>query len=170
LDAGTSGLMIVAKDAEAFERLQEQMSAREVSRTYFALVEGVFDTDTATIDAPIARSAKQRKKMAVVAGGKEAVTHLTVLERHKETSLLEVKPHTGRTHQIRVHLTAAGHPVVGDPVYGKTRALAGRLGLDRPFLHAARLSFAHPMTATRIDLDDPLPPELEEALRRARAV
>jgi 23S rRNA pseudouridine1911/1915/1917 synthase len=168
LDAGTSGLMIVAKEEEAFARLTEQMGAREVSRTYLALVEGTMDTDTATIDAPIGRSPKQRKKMAVVAGGKPAVTNLRVLDRYPETTYLEVSPHTGRTHQIRVHLSAAGHPVTGDPVYGASRKLAASLGLARPFLHAARLSFIHPITTARIELEDPLPEDLRAALEIAR--
>jgi len=169
LDAGTSGLMIVARSEEAFAVLATAMAAREISRTYLALVEGQPDTDTLTIDAPIGRSPRHRKKMAVVAGGKEALTRVTVLERHPRTALVEAKPHTGRTHQIRVHLAAAGHPVVGDAVYGRDRKLAGALGLERPFLHAARLSFSHPMTGAVIELEDPLPADLDAVLARARA-
>ena len=168
LDAGTSGLMVVARTEESYERLVEQMQAREVSRTYLTLVEGRPDTDTMTIDAPIGRSTQHRKKMAVVAGGKDAVTEATVLERHVRTSLVEARPVTGRTHQIRVHLSTAGFPVVGDPVYGKSRALARELGLDRPFLHAARLRFAHPITGAPVDIEDPLPADLRAALDRAR--
>ena len=168
LDAGTSGLMIVAKDEPTHAALTEALAARAITRTYLALVEGIPDTDTATIDAPIGRSTRDRKKMAVVAGGRHAVTEIKVLERHADTSLLEVRPVTGRTHQIRVHLKAAGHPVVGDGVYGKNRKLAAALGLDRPFLHAARLSFEHPSTGARIELEDPLPPDLTAALEAAR--
>lgn len=169
LDVGTSGLMVIAKSEEAHGLLVEAMSERRIERTYLALIEGGLDTDTATVDAPIGRSARHRKKMAIVAGGKPAVTRFTVLERHRDTSLVEAKPETGRTHQIRVHLQAAGHPVVGDPVYGKDRKLARALGLRRPFLHATRLSFRHPITGEQLDLTEPLPAELIEALARARA-
>ncbi|MGZ4208062.1 MAG: RluA family pseudouridine synthase [Actinomycetota bacterium] len=169
LDAGTSGLMIVAKTEDAHRLLVEAMGARRVKRTYLALVEGVLATDTATIDAPVGRSARNRKKMAVVAGGRPSVTETTVLERHNDTSLLEVRPVTGRTHQIRVHLAAAGHPVAGDRVYGKDRRLGAALGLDRPFLHAFRLSFEQPVTGARIELEDPLPSDLVAALDAARA-
>jgi 23S rRNA pseudouridine1911/1915/1917 synthase len=169
LDAGTSGLMIVARSDEAYETLVAAMSAREISRTYLALVEGQPKTDTITIDAPIGRSPKNRQKMAVVAGGKDARTEITVMERHAATSLVEARPYTGRTHQIRVHLAVAEHPVVGDPVYGKDRKLARALGLDRPFLHASRLSFAHPATGEPLAFDDPMPPELDAVLARARA-
>jgi 23S rRNA pseudouridine1911/1915/1917 synthase len=168
LDAGTSGLMLVAKSEEMHARLVEMMSAREVERTYLALVEGKPSSPSGTIDAPVGRSRRQRKKMAVVAGGREAVTTFRVLSSGAETSLLEVKPRTGRTHQIRVHLAEIGHPVVGDPVYGADRKLARRLGLDRPFLHAARLAFTHPATGERVDLEDPLPPDLASALEISR--
>jgi len=169
LDAGTSGLMIVAKDAEAHARLVKAMKARAVTRIYLALVEGRPDTDTMTIDAPIGRSTRQRKKMTVAGGGRPALTNVTVMERLPTTALLEVRPHTGRTHQIRVHLAAAGHPIAGDPVYGGARALAAALGLQRPFLHAARLSFVHPMTEQPMELEEPLPSDLVAALERARA-
>jgi len=170
LDAGTSGLMIVAKTADAHDALVAAMSERRVSRAYLALVEGVFETDTATVDAPIGRSPRHRKKMAVVTGGKPAVTETTTLERHRKTSFLEARPVTGRTHQIRVHLLAAGHPVVGDRVYGKDRKLAASLSLERPFLHAARLAFDHPISGARIELTAPLPPDLDAALVLARAL
>jgi 23S rRNA pseudouridine1911/1915/1917 synthase len=167
LDAGTSGLMIVAKSEEVHARLTEMMAAREVERTYLALVEGVPASPSGTIDAPIGRSRKHRKKMAVIAEGRDAVTTYHVLEAHAETALLEVKPQTGRTHQIRVHLAEIGHAVVGDVVYGRDRKLARRLGLDRPFLHAARLAFTHPQTGVRVELEDPLPADLIEALKAA---
>jgi 23S rRNA pseudouridine1911/1915/1917 synthase len=169
LDAGTSGLMIVAKDEATHAALTEALAARAVTRVYTALVEGNPDSDTATIDAPIGRSARNRKKMGVVAGGRDSITEITVLERHRDTALVEARPITGRTHQIRVHLAAAEHPVAGDRVYGRDRELAAALGLDRPFLHAARLSFEHPSTGARIELEDPLPPDLVEALELARA-
>ena len=169
LDAGTSGLMIVAKQESAHAALVAAMAERRVSRAYLTLVEGIFEADSATIDAPIGRSLRHRKKMAVVSGGKPAVTETTTLERLARTSLIEARPITGRTHQIRVHLAAAEHPVVGDRVYGKNRKLAAELSLERPFLHAARLSFSHPLTGESIELTDPLPPDLEAALARARA-
>jgi 23S rRNA pseudouridine1911/1915/1917 synthase len=168
LDAGTSGLMIVAKDEVTHAALTEALAARAITRIYLALVDGVPDTDTTTIDAPIGRSSRDRKKMAVVAGGRPAVTEITVLEMLPDTALVEARPLTGRTHQIRVHLKAAGHPVVGDRVYGRNQKLAAALGLERPFLHAARLSFEHPSTGARIELDDPLPPDLQVALAAAR--
>ena len=168
LDAGTSGLMIVAKDEATHAALTEALAAHAVTRTYLALVEGVPDTDSATVDAPIGRSPRDRKKMAVVAGGRPAVTEIRVLEKLPDTALVEARPITGRTHQIRVHLKAAGHPVAGDRVYGGDRKLAAALGLERPFLHAARLSFEHPSTGARIELDDPLPADLHAALEAAR--
>jgi 23S rRNA pseudouridine1911/1915/1917 synthase len=169
LDAGTSGLMIVAKEEHAYARLAEMMANHEVSRTYLALVESVPATTTGTIDAPIGRSAQHRKKMAVVAGGREAITDFRIVESFGEVSLLEVSPRTGRTHQIRVHLAAAGHPVVGDTVYGKNRKLARRLELERPFLHAAALRFTHPATGEILALEEPLPDDLQAALRSLRA-
>lgn len=168
LDAGTSGLMIVAKDAEAYRRLVSMMAGHEVARTYLALVEGTPKAPAATIDAPVGRSSRHRKKMAVVAGGRAAVTTYRTLESHRAATLLEVTPRTGRTHQIRVHLAAAGAPVVGDRVYGRDRKLAARLGLARPFLHAARLAFTHPITGAPLDLEQPLPEDLEAALRIVR--
>ncbi|HEV2686779.1 MAG TPA: RluA family pseudouridine synthase, partial [Actinomycetota bacterium] len=168
LDAGTSGLMIVAKDEEAHAALTGALAAREVTRIYLALVEGTPDTDTMTIDAPIGRSPHDRKKMAVVAGGRPAVTEIKVLERFSDTALVEARPITGRTHQIRVHLKAAGHAVAGDRVYGRNGTLAAALGLERPFLHAARLSFEHPSTGARIELEDPIPADLQAALEAAR--
>ncbi len=143
------------------------LADREISRTYPALVEGS-PPPAATIDAPIGRSPRHRKKMAVVAGGRDAVTELRRLETLAETALVEARPKTGRTHQIRVHLAGAGYPVVGDRVYGRDRKLAARLGLDRPFLHASGLSFRHPMTGEQIALEEPLPADLLEALERAR--
>ena len=168
LDAGTSGLMIVAKDPAVHERLVDMLAAREVTRVYLALVDGAPGTDTGTIDAPIGRSQRDRKRMAVVDGGRDAVTDFRVLQRFRDTTLLEVRPRTGRTHQIRVHLAAAGHPVVGDSVYGRNRKRAARLGLTRPFLHAASLRFEHPIRSEVIEIDDPLPDDLSAALVRAK--
>jgi 23S rRNA pseudouridine1911/1915/1917 synthase len=167
LDAGTSGLMIVATDDEAYTALQRMMAAHEIDRTYLTLVEGS-PSASGEIDAPLGRSPRHRKKIAVVAGGREARTSYRRVEAFREAALLEVTPQTGRTHQIRVHLSAAGHPVVGDTVYGRDRKLAARLGLARPFLHSARLGFDHPITGDRVALEEPLPPDLEEALARLR--
>jgi 23S rRNA pseudouridine1911/1915/1917 synthase len=168
LDAGTSGLMIVAKDERALAELRRMMAAREVTRTYLALVEGRPHA-AATIDAPVGRSQRHRKKMAVVAEGREAVTAYRRLEAFRGAALLEVKPRTGRTHQIRVHLATTGHAVVGDRVYGRDRRLAVELGLNRPFLHAAELAFRHPMTGAPMNFSEPLPDDLESALDRLRA-
>jgi 23S rRNA pseudouridine1911/1915/1917 synthase len=168
LDAGTSGLMIVAKHGDAHRRLVEMMAAREVRRTYLALVEGAPAIPTGTIDAPVGRSPRHRRKMAVVASGRAALTRYRTLERFADCTLMEVAPETGRTHQIRVHLAAAGMPVAGDRVYGRTGRLTLRLGLERPFLHAARLELEHPMTGEPLRLEDPLPEDLSAALARAR--
>ena len=167
LDAGTSGLMIVALEERALERLRDMMAEREVSRTYLALVEGM-PPASATIDAPIGRSPRHRKKMAVIAGGREAVTDVRRVESHAKTALVEARPRTGRTHQIRVHLSEAGYPIAGDRVYGRDRKLAASLGLERPFLHAAGLAFRHPITESPIELSEPLPADLADALERAR--
>ncbi len=167
LDAGTSGLMIVALDGTAHERLRRMLSDREVSRTYLALVEGA-PPAAGTIDAQIGRSSRDRKKMAVVAEGREAVTDFTQAEALPTTALLEVKPRTGRTHQIRVHLAGAGYPIVGDRVYGRDRKLAKRLELERPFLHASGLAFSHPITGEPIALSRQLPDDLQRALALAR--
>jgi 23S rRNA pseudouridine1911/1915/1917 synthase len=167
LDAGTSGLMIVAKDERALTELRRMMAAREVTRTYLALVEGRPHA-AATIDAPVGRSQRHRKKMAVVAEGREAVTIYRRVEAFRGAALLEVKPRTGRTHQIRVHLATTGHPVVGDRVYGRDRRLAVELGLNRPFLHAAELAFGHPITGAPMNFTEPLPDDLESALDRLR--
>ncbi|HVL89613.1 MAG TPA: RluA family pseudouridine synthase [Actinomycetota bacterium] len=168
LDAGTSGLMIVAKDEHVHATLVGMLASRTVKRTYTALVEGEPESPTATIDAPIGRSPRHRKKMAVVAGGREAITHYQVMERLGEAALLEVRIETGRTHQVRVHLAEIGHAVVGDQVYGRGRKLAARLGLERPFLHAARLELAHPLSGAPLAFEDPLPEDLARALETAR--
>ena len=167
LDAGTSGLMVVAKDEDAYDSLRQMLAAREISRTYLALVEGA-PPAAGEIDAPIGRSKNHRKKMAVVATGRESRTSYRRLEALRGCALMEVRPLTGRTHQIRVHLAAAGHPVVGDVVYGRDRKLARRLGLSRPFLHAAGLAFTHPVTSERMTFSEALPEDLERALAAAR--
>jgi 23S rRNA pseudouridine1911/1915/1917 synthase len=165
LDRGTSGLMVVARDDRALAALQRQVRAREVERVYLALAGGRLPTRTGTIDAPIGRAARQRHRMAVSgAAPREARTHFEVLELLPSTTYLEARLETGRTHQIRAHLAAIGHPLLGDPTYG------GRedYGLTRPFLHAHRIEFAHPLDGSPMSFTSPLPPELEAALAAAR--
>ncbi len=166
LDAGTSGLMIVAKDDDAHRRLTRMLAAREVERTYLALVRGSPPHDAFAIEAPLAR---HRARVAVSAGtGVHAMTDLEVRERLAGCALLVARPRTGRTHQIRVHLSSVGHPVLGDRAYGGRGELARSLGLTRPFLHAWRLAFAHPVTGDPVELEEPLPEDLVHALERAR--
>ena len=162
LDKDTSGLIIVAKNDAAHLSLARQLKERQVEKTYLALVDGRVDPAEAVIDAPIGRHPRHRKRMAVVAGGREARTGYRLLREVAGRSLLEVRPETGRTHQVRVHLASIGHPVVGDPVYGRRGAAPA--GLPRQFLHAWRLAFRHPRTGERLDQEAPLPEELARAL------
>jgi 23S rRNA pseudouridine1911/1915/1917 synthase len=164
LDRDTSGLMVVARSEEAHRRLQAQLAARAVEREYLALVEGRPPSRTGTIDAPVGRDPRVRTRMAVGgAAAREARTHFTLEQALPRASLLSLRLETGRTHQIRVHLRAIGHPVAGDPEYGT----AGLYGLDRQFLHATRLAFEHPLGGQRLELRSPLPIDLREALERA---
>jgi len=164
LDKDTSGLMVVARSEEALRRLQAELSARKIEREYLALVEGRPPSRAGTIDAPVGRDPRARTRMAVDgAGAREARTRFKLERALPATSLLSLLLETGRTHQIRVHLQAIGHPVAGDPEYGH----AGLLGLDRQFLHAARLAFEHPMQGGRLELRSPLPEDLKAALARA---
>ena len=164
LDRDTSGLLVVARTEEAHRRLQRAISERRVEREYLALVEGRPPARTGTIEAPIGRDPRVRTRMTVGgAGAREARTHFTLERSLDGFSLLRVRLDTGRTHQIRVHLNAIGHPVCGDPEYGRP----GLLGLERQFLHATRLAFEHPFTGERIELESPLPADLRAALERA---
>lgn len=164
LDRDTSGLLLVARSDRVHAQLQVALRKRLVTREYVALVEGRPPARSGTIEAPIGRHPRIRTRMAVGgAGSREARTHFTLERSLGKVSLLRLRLDTGRTHQIRVHLQAIGHPVCGDPEYGT----AGMLGLTRQFLHAARLCFSHPVTAEPIDLTSPLPEDLEQALRRA---
>jgi 23S rRNA pseudouridine1911/1915/1917 synthase len=164
LDRDTSGLLVVAADEEAHRRLQAALRERSITREYLALVEGLPPSRTGTIEAPIGRDSRVRTRMAIGGvGSREARTHFTLERRLGKVSLLRLRLDTGRTHQIRVHMQAIGHPVCGDPEYGTT----GLLGLERQFLHAARLAFEHPITGEQLDLSSPLPPDLQEALRKA---
>jgi 23S rRNA pseudouridine1911/1915/1917 synthase len=166
LDKGTSGLLAVARTAVAYEALVDQLATRSMSRQYLALVEGEVADAKGEIDAPIGRSNRTPTKMAITAGGKPARTRYAVLERRggeRSTTLLELSLESGRTHQIRVHLAAIGHPVVGDVRYGTAdpeRLLRG----GRFFLHAFRLGFNHPTSGERLDFSSPLPPDLEDYL------
>ncbi|OFW55990.1 MAG: hypothetical protein A2W01_04475 [Candidatus Solincola sediminis] len=165
LDRDTSGLMVVAKNDRALSRLQEMVKERELKRIYLALVYGIPATRFGTIDAPIGRDSRNRKKMAVRAeGSRAALTHFEVLRQFGEASLLQVELITGRTHQIRVHLAYIGHPVVGDPEYGVRGSLEKKLGIERQFLHAFRISFTHPVSGLEMTFEDALPADLEEAL------
>jgi 23S rRNA pseudouridine1911/1915/1917 synthase len=166
LDRDTSGLMLVARDDEAHRRLSAAIKAREVSRTYLALVQGRPRSRSGTIDAPLGRDYRAPERRAIGGRGpREAVTHFEVVESMRRHSLLEVRLETGRTHQIRVHLAAIGHPVVGDSRYGGP-AIAG---LERQFLHSTRLGFAHPFSGEQLEFESPLPVDLEQAMRAAKA-
>jgi 23S rRNA pseudouridine1911/1915/1917 synthase len=164
LDKGTSGLLLVARDDEAHAKLAAALKARLVKRTYLALVRGRPPAASGTIDAPIGRHPSRRTTMAVVVDGRPAVSHYKVVEQNAEVSLLEVTLETGRTHQIRVHLSSIGHPVLGDGAYGGVSELSRSFGLNRPFLHASRLSFPHPATGETIVVTDVLPPDLKWVL------
>jgi 23S rRNA pseudouridine1911/1915/1917 synthase len=167
LDKDTSGLLLVAKDDAAHAALARDLAARRIERRYLALVQGHLDLE-GTVDAPIARHPRDRKRMGVVAGGRPAVTHWRVRERLAGVDLVELRLETGRTHQIRVHLSSIGHPVVGDRTYGADPRLAERTGATRPFLHAWRLRFRHPVTGEPVEVTEELPTDLMAVLDRAR--
>lgn len=165
LDQDTSGLMVVARDPEAHRRLSAMVKRRELDRRYLALVEGRPRSRSGTIDAPLGRSHRSPEKRAVRGrGARDARTHFAVVEQLPADTLVEARLETGRTHQIRVHFAAIGNPVAGDRRYGA----AGRHGLQRQFLHSARLGFEHPFTSGRVELESPLPADLAAALERAR--
>lgn len=169
LDVGTSGLMVVAKSEIAYSVLKQAFRDRTVDKVYHALVQGHPDPFAGTIEAPIARHPGSDWKMAIVEGGRHSVTHYETLEAHRAATLLEVHLETGRTHQIRVHMAAIGHPCVGDPLYGADPVLAQRLGLVRQWLHAVRLGFTHPTTGEYVTFDSPYPEDLAHALELVRA-
>ena len=156
LDKDTSGLMLVAKNDESHEHLSAQFKNRSVKKGYLALVVGHPEPAEAIIDAPVGRDPHDRKKMAVVEDGRPASTHYRTIQRYSGCSYIDVRPRTGRTHQIRVHFTSIGHPIVGDATYGRADTR-----LDRHFLHAANLQFEHPATGERVDLNAPLPNDLQ---------
>ena len=169
LDVGTSGLLVVAKSERAYTTLKGAFRERTVAKTYHALVQGHPDPLRGTIDAPIARHPRHDHRWAVVAGGKDSITHYATLEAHRWVSLLELALETGRTHQIRVHLSALRHPCVGDLTYGADPVLARRLGLTRQWLHAVTLGFAHPASGQPVTYTSDYPDDLDSALERTRA-
>jgi 23S rRNA pseudouridine1911/1915/1917 synthase len=164
LDKDTSGLLIIARTAIAHLALAEQMKRHEIVKRYLALVEGVVALDQGSIDAPIGRDRRHRQQMAITAvRSRVARTHFRVLERFSKHTLLQLELETGRTHQIRVHLKAIGHPIVGDPVYGSGNVSRGFM-LKRQFLHAYQIEFIHPTTGKTIHLEAPIPVDLQAVL------
>jgi len=170
LDAGTSGLMVVAKSERAYSELKRAFHDREVDKIYHAVVQGHPDPLTGTIDAPIGRHPGSGWRFAVTADGKPSVTHYETLEAFPSASLLEIHLETGRTHQIRVHMAAQRHPCVGDSMYGADPTISARLGLERQWLHAMKLGFAHPATGDYVRFESGYPADLQHALDVLRAV
>ncbi|MEO8455177.1 MAG: RluA family pseudouridine synthase [Sphingomicrobium sp.] len=170
IDKDTSGLLVVAKTDVAHEGLAKQFAAHSIDRRYLAIVSGVPKGGEGTIDAPLARSSANRKKIAIVdsSRGKRAVTHWKRLKVLKDAALVECRLETGRTHQVRVHMSSIGHSLIGDPIYGhagKThRKLLNELGFGRQALHAAELGFVHPVTKNRLSFASPMPPDMQELL------
>jgi 23S rRNA pseudouridine1911/1915/1917 synthase len=167
LDAGTSGLVVIASDDEAHAALTGMFEAHAADRRYLALVRGAVAHERFEVDAPLGRRGARIRVDAT--GGRAASTAFEVRERFERATLLEAVPRTGRTHQIRVHLAAVAHPILGDGRYGGGGDDANALGLTRPFLHSWRLAFDHPVTGERIQVEEPPPADLQEALRRLRA-
>jgi 23S rRNA pseudouridine1911/1915/1917 synthase len=168
LDVGTSGLMMVAKTESAYLRLKDMFRNREIKKIYHALAQGHLEPAIGTIDAPIDRHPKDDYKMAVVLDGKPSITHYEVIEYFRAVSLLKVELETGRTHQIRVHMSAIRHPLVGDLTYGADPNLAREIGVDRPWLHAQALEFTHPLSGIPISVNAPYPSDLTDSLSRLR--
>ena len=164
LDVGTSGLMIVAKSDKAFHVLKDAFRNRTVDKIYHAMVQGHMDPTTGTIDAPIDRHPKEDHRFAVMATGKESITHYEVIEFYRGVSMVKIELETGRTHQIRVHFSALHHPLVGDTTYGADPVLAKSLQMSRPWLHAAELRFAHPVTGEALNFHAPYPADLTRSL------
>ena len=168
LDVGTSGLMLVCKSDLAYKEMRRQFSEHEVKKTYHALVQGNLKEDKATIEAPIGRAKVSDFRFTVTPAGKEAVTHWDVMERFGEATLASINRETGRTHQIRVHFSSIGHPLVGDPMYGANPRLSQALGLERQWLHAMELEFRHPRTHINTVVTSRYPTDLQHALETER--
>jgi 23S rRNA pseudouridine1911/1915/1917 synthase len=168
IDKDTSGLLVVAKTDVAHEGLAKQFAAHSFERRYLAIVNGIPKAAQGNVDAPLARSATNRKKIAIVEGkrGKRAVTHWRRLGVLADAALVECRLETGRTHQVRVHMASIGHPLLGDPVYGRSGKTHGKLlsklGFQRQALHAAGLGFTHPVTKNRLSFSSPMPPDMQE--------
>ncbi|GAB3661398.1 RluA family pseudouridine synthase [Actinocorallia lasiicapitis] len=169
LDANTTGCMVVAKSELAYSRLKRAFHDREITKRYHALVQGHPDPFRGTVDAPIDRHPGGSGKFAVIAGGKPSVTHYDTIEAFRAATLLDINLETGRTHQIRVHMSALKHPCVGDLMYGADPTIAARLGMSRQWLHAVRLGFAHPSTDEYVEFTSPYPDDLQNALDLVRA-
>jgi len=171
IDKDTSGLLVVAKTDVAHEGLAKQFAAHSIDRRYLAIVSGVPKAGEGTVDAPLARSSTNRKKIAIVENdrGKRAVTHWKRLEVLRDAALVECRLETGRTHQVRVHMASIGHPLLGDPVYGRSGKAHGKvlkeLGFERQALHAAQLGFIHPVTKHRLSFSSPMPPDMQELMQ-----
>lgn len=166
IDKDTSGILVVAKNDNAHNILAEQLKDHSMTREYYALVEGIIKEDEGTINKPLARHPKERIKIAVIEGGREAITHFNVIERFKDHTLVRCILETGRTHQIRVHMAYIGHPLVGDPVYGYKKQ---KFKLQGQMLHAKVLGFIHPSTKEYIRFESPLPDYFEDVLNKLRA-
>ncbi|WP_103383171.1 RluA family pseudouridine synthase [Pseudonocardia dioxanivorans] len=164
LDAGTTGVMVVAKSESAYSELKRAFKERTVDKRYHAVVQGHPDPSRGTVDAPIDRHPRHDWRFAVVEGGRPSVTHYDTIEAFRAASLLDIRLETGRTHQIRVHFSAMRHPCVGDLTYGADPTLAKRLHLDRQWLHARELGFAHPADGRRVEFTSPYPADLARAL------
>ncbi|GAX07871.1 ribosomal large subunit pseudouridine synthase D [Secundilactobacillus silagincola] len=164
IDKDTSGLLMVAKNDNAHRSLAAQLKNKTNLREYIALVHGVIKQDKGVIDAPIGRSPKDRKRQAIVADGRHAVTHYQVLERYLNYTLISCWLETGRTHQIRVHMKSIGHPLAGDPLYGPRKTIAG----SGQFLHAKKLGFRHPVTGKQLVFEAPLPDDFQRVINRLR--
>lgn len=161
IDKDTSGILVVAKNDNAHNKLSEQFKEHSITRVYLALVEGIIKEDEGTIDAPLARHPKERIKIAIVPGGRRAVTHYKVIKRFKEHTLVECKLETGRTHQIRVHMCHIGHPLVGDPVYGYKKQ---KFNLEGQMLYAQKLGFIHPKTNEYVEFQCDIPSYFKNVL------
>ncbi|MEG3146086.1 RluA family pseudouridine synthase [Sphingomonas sp. RT2P30] len=170
IDKDTSGLMVAAKTDRAHEGLARQFAAHSIDRRYKAIVSGRPIPSEGSVDAPLARNPQNRKKIAIVAGGKRAMTHYSTITRLKDATLVECRLETGRTHQVRVHMASLGHPLIGDPVYGRTKPvhkpILETIGFRRQALHAARLGFIHPVKSNALAFDSEMPADMQELFSR----